>query len=73
MNFFESLGFKLYGFDAWVFYHSGEIVFKVTHTLSGKIIVTNNINETLISSRDENEIKVYLITEIRDFKIKNLL
>ena len=76
MNFLEDLGFKLFALgmsDTWVFYHKGEILFKATQTLSGKMLISNASDKILLSTRDKLEMITFLTCELRDFKIDKLL
>ena len=76
MNFLQPLGFKLYGLgwsDIWTFSYRGEILYKASSTMSGKILITDSSDKVIISSRNSQEIIDYLTVELRDFKIDKLL
>lgn len=76
MDFLESLGFNLFSLgmsDTWVFYQKGEIFFKVSQTISGKMIISDSSNKVVFSSREKNEVIDYLTTELRNLKIDKLL
>ncbi len=76
MNFLEDLGFKLFALgmsDTWCFFHKGEVIFKATQTLSGKMLISDSSGKVLLSTRDKLELMTFLTCELRDFKIDNLL
>lgn len=76
MNFLEDLGFKLFALgmsDTWCFFHKGEVVFRVTQTLSGKMLISDSVGKVLLSTRDKLELMTFLTCELRDFKIDKLL
>lgn len=76
MNFLEDLGFKLFALgmsDTWCFSDKGEVVFKATQTLSGKMLISDSVGKVLLSTRDKLELITFLTCELRDFKIDKLL
>ncbi len=76
MNFLQPLGFVLFGLgmsDTWVYYQRGEIFFKATQSLNGKIYIMDSSDRILISSREEAEIISYLTQSLRNLKIDKLL
>jgi hypothetical protein len=76
VNFLEELGFKLFALgmsDTWAFFHKGEIIFKATQTISGKMLISDSSGKVLLSTRDKLEMITFLTSELRDFKIDKLL
>jgi hypothetical protein len=79
LKILEDNGFTQYsGNNLWVKYYPKRDNKKVpvlfaTSKKNGQIIITNYNGDVMVSSTDEKDIKDFLLSEIRDFKIDELL
>ena len=78
MKTLEDNGFTKYsGNNLWVKYIKRDNkkvpVLFATSKKNGQIIITNYNGDVMVSSTDEKDIKDFLLSEIRDFKIDELL